>query len=161
MKLLHGFARLAARLVAEGHHGNEAWSAGEIGEPGDALPRAFGTRLPFPGGKVDAQLAHPAARADDETAPGDPAFDAPAGNRTHVQCRLELETLAAADTARASGCSLPACSAAANCRVVVLEGLEDREDAFPTVSVPVLSKATRRIACAVSRASASLMRMPA
>ena len=112
------------------------------------MPRAFGLRdFRFQRGKVDAQLAHPAARADDETAPGDPAFDAAPGNRTHVQCRLERETLAATDTARASGCSLPVCSAAANASASFSSGLKTARTGFPTVSVPVLSNATGGSRC--------------
>ncbi|MCY1231008.1 hypothetical protein D9M72_434440 [compost metagenome] len=74
---------------------------------------------------------------------------------------------AAASTARASGCSLPACSAAS----LVSSALPPASagsaacsattSGLPTVSVPVLSNATTLTRCATSSASASLIRMPA
>ena len=71
---------------------------------------------------------------------------------------------AASFTARASGCSLPDCSAAArrSASRSLRPGAAARpvSEGLPAVSVPVLSKATTRTACATSSACASLIRMP-
>ena len=71
---------------------------------------------------------------------------------------------AASITARASGCSLPACSAADSdssaSRVVPGAGSASTTTGRPTVSVPVLSKATTVTRCAISSAWASLMSTP-
>ncbi len=70
---------------------------------------------------------------------------------------------AASMTARAKGCSLPTWSDAAATRKSLLSPvgtLYDSKSGRPSVSVPVLSKTTILTACAVSSASASLMRMP-
>ena len=71
---------------------------------------------------------------------------------------------AASSTARASGCALCACSAAAACSTDTSStpgtpSIRVRRG-WPSVSVPVLSKATVSTRCAISSASASLMRMP-
>ena len=74
-----------------------------------------------------------------------------------------LSRAAAAITARASGCSLPAWIAALAASIAaVLPSAASiaTSSGLPSVSVPVLSNATTRIACATSSASASLMRMP-
>ena len=73
-------------------------------------------------------------------------------------------SLAAATTARARGCSLPLCTAA----TAAITALSSRPGTtsnavsrgWPTVSVPVLSKATVSTLCASSSACTSLIRMP-
>ena len=71
---------------------------------------------------------------------------------------------AAASTARASGCSLPDCRLAACCSAPASctpgAGSRRSRRGWPTVSVPVLSKATVRTLCAVSSATASFTKMP-
>ena len=71
---------------------------------------------------------------------------------------------AASTTARASGCSLPACTAAtaasAASASVPGAGSKAVRRGRPSVSVPVLSKATVSTWWAISSASASLIRMP-
>ena len=71
---------------------------------------------------------------------------------------------ASASTARASGCSLPDCKLAAARSAAASStpgaGTSASSFGWPSVSVPVLSKATVSTLCATSSASASLMRMP-
>ncbi len=70
---------------------------------------------------------------------------------------------AASSTALASGCVEPRCTAAAR-RIAssraMSSGTTSTSEGLPSVSVPVLSKTTTRVRWAISRASASLMRMP-
>ncbi|MDT4842085.1 hypothetical protein FQZ97_759720 [compost metagenome] len=71
---------------------------------------------------------------------------------------------ATSSTARASGCALCACSALAACSTASSStpaaASITRSRGWPTVSVPVLSKATVSTRCAISSACASLIRMP-
>ena len=77
---------------------------------------------------------------------------------------LRPRAWAAASTARASGCSLPLCRLAAACSAAASStpgaGNSCSRRGWPTVRVPVLSKATVSTLWAISSASASLMRMP-
>ena len=71
---------------------------------------------------------------------------------------------AASSTARASGCALWACKAAAACSTAssstpATPSMRNSRG-WPSVSVPVLSKATVSTRCAISSACASLIRMP-
>ena len=90
----------------------------------------------------------------------------PGRARTSVAGAAAMPSAAArACTARARGCSLPAWTEAARRssvdRSVPGAGRAAATPGLPSVSVPVLSKATVRMRCATSSASASRIRMPA
>ena len=77
-------------------------------------------------------------------------------------CRFWV--FAACTTARAKGCSLPLCTLAAHISAVSAASpgaaMLRVNRGWPTVKVPVLSKATVLTWCAISRACASLINMP-
>ena len=114
----------------------------------------------------DVQFTHPAPAGDRHRALRDARLDATAGDGAQVprrgdRDRLALRRLEHRPGERVRGAALHR-RRKAQCLVSrdIRGARTSTSEGLPSVSVPVLSKATTRVRWAISSASASLMRMP-
>jgi len=129
----------------------------------DRRRRPPASRRPLPTALIQARCEQPIRRRPRRA---NLRLRAAAGDHLVTACRRHgsARSAAAASTASASGCVEPALTAAASASTspspnpVLLNTAATR--GLPSVSVPVLSKATTETARATSSASASLIRMP-